>query len=138
VGGKRLARRDLSVSGVKMSKHYAVRKSGADSWKRLAHIAEQEELRRRNTIGVGCHGALADKDVPMREELPKMIVGPAVAEAELQHLTIQTGHKIGGQFKASTLRLEPTNEAFQPAHRCYAAMPAFSRNFFNSAEAMRS
>ena len=121
-----------------MSKHYAVRKSGADSWKRLAHIAEQEKVGRRNTIGMGRDSALADVDFPPREELSKVIIRPAVAEAELQHLTIHTSDQIGGEFEASALRLEPTNEAFQPAHRCYAAMPAFSRNFFNSAEAMRS
>jgi hypothetical protein len=66
---------------------------------------------------MGCNGALADIDVAMREELSEMIVGPAVAETEFQHFTIQTGNQIGGQFEASALRLEPTNEAVQPAHR---------------------
>ena len=40
--GKRLARRDLAIPGIKMRKHHAVRKSGADGWQSLAHIAEQE------------------------------------------------------------------------------------------------
>ncbi len=136
--GKRLARRDISVPRVKMSEHHAVRKSGADGWQSFAHIAEQEELGRRNAIGMGCNGALADIDRTMREELPKMIVGPAVAEAELEHFTVQTANQIGGQFEASALRLEPMNEAVQPAHRNYAAMPEVSRNFFNSARAARS
>ena len=136
--GKRFARRDLAIPGIKMRKHHAVRKPGADGWQSLAHIAEQEELGRRNAIGMGCNGLLADKDFAMREELPKMIVGPAVAEAELQHFTIQTGNQIGGQFEASTLRFEPTDEAVQPAHRNYAAMPAVSRNCFTSARAALS
>jgi hypothetical protein len=136
--GKRLARRVLSVPRVQVSKHHAVGKSGADGWQGLAHIAEQEELGQRNTIGMGCNGALADIDFAMREERPKMIVRPAVAETELQHIAIHTGDQIGGQFEASTLRLEPTDEAVQPAHRNYAAMPEVSRNFFNSARALRS
>lgn len=86
--GKRLTCRGLSVSGVKMSKHHSVGKSGADGWQSFAHIAEQEELGRRNAIGMGCNGALADIDLAMGEELPKMIVGPAVAETELQHFTV--------------------------------------------------
>jgi len=53
-------------------------------------------------------------------------------------MTIQTSDQIDGQFEASTLCLEPTDEAVQPAHRDYAAMPAVSRNFFNSARAARS
>ena len=121
-----------------MSEHHAVRKPGADGWQSFAHIAEQEELGRRNAIGMGCNAALADIDRAMREELPKMIVGSAVAEAELEHFTVQTANQIGGHFEASALRLEPTNEAVQPAHRNYAAMPELSRNFFNSARAPRS
>jgi len=66
---------------------------------------------------MGCNGALANVDFAMREELSEMIIRPSVAEAELQHFTIQIGNQIGGQFEASTLRLEPTNEAVQPAHR---------------------
>jgi hypothetical protein len=138
VVGKRLALRDLAVPGIKMCKHHAVGKPSANGRQSLAHIAEQEELGGRNTIGMGCNGALADVDFAMREELPKMIVSPAVAEAELQHIAIQIGDEIGGQFQANALRLEPADEAVQPAHRSYAAMPAVSRNFFNSARAVRS
>ncbi len=115
--GKRLARRDLAIPGIKMRKHHAVRKSGSDGWQSLAHIAEQEKCGRRNTIGMRCDGALAHIDFAMREELSKMIIRPAVAEAELQHLTVQAGNQIGGQFEASALCLEPTDEAVQPAHR---------------------
>ena len=121
-----------------MRKHHTLGKPGAHGRQRLAHIAEQEKLRRRNTARMGCNGALADIDFAAREELPEMIVRPAVAEPELQHIPIQTCNQIGGQFKASALRFEPTDEAVQPAHRYYAAMPAVSRNFFNSARAALS
>lgn len=115
--GKRLARRDLAIPGIEMRKHHTLGKPGAEGWQRLAHIAEEEELGRRNTIGVGCDGALADVDFAMWEEISKVIVRAAVAEAELQHLTLQTGNQIGGHFEASALRLKPSNEAVQPAHR---------------------
>ena len=121
-----------------MRKHHTLGKPGAHGRQRLAHIAEQEKLRRRNTARMGCNGALADINVALREELSEMIVGPAVAEAEFQHFTIQPPDQVGGQFEASTLRLEATDKAVQPAHRYYAAMPAVSRNFFNSARAALS
>ena len=84
---------------------------------------------------MGSYGALADIDIAMREELSEMIVGPAVAKAELEHFTIKTVNQIGRRFEASALRLEPTDEAVQPAH---AAASVVSRNFFNSAVAVRS
>jgi hypothetical protein len=115
--GKRFARRDLAVPGIEMRKHHTLCKPGAEGWQRLAHIAEQEELGWRNTIWVGSYGALADVDIAMREELSKMVVGPAVAKAEFEHFTIKTVNQIGGRFEASALRLEPTDEAVQPAHR---------------------
>lgn len=115
--GKRLARRDLAVSGIEVRKHHTLGKPGAHGRQRLAHIAEQEKLGRRNTAGMGCNGALADINLAVREELPEMIIGPAVAEAEFEHVTIQTPNQVGGQFEASALRLEPANEAVQPAHR---------------------
>ncbi len=121
-----------------MRKHHTLGKPGTRGWQRLAHIAEKEELRQRNTVGMGCNSAFADVDVALREELSEMIVRPAVAEAELQHFTLQTGNQIGGQLKASALRLEPSNEAVQPAHCTHAATPVVSRNFFNSARAARS
>ena len=82
VVGQRLARRDLAIPGIKMSKHHSVGKSSADGWQSLAHIAEQEKVGRRNTIGMGRDSALADVDFPPREELSKVIIRPAVAEAE--------------------------------------------------------
>ena len=121
-----------------MRKHHPLGKPGAHGRQCLAHIAEQEKLRRRNTAGMGCDGALADINVALREELSEMIVGPAVAEPEFEHVTIQTPNQVAGQIEASALRLEPANEAVQPAHRYYAAMPAVSRNFFNSASAALS
>ena len=136
--GKRLACRDLAISGVEMGKDHTLGKAGADGPQSFAHVAEQEKFGRRNTIGVGCDGPLADIDIAMREELPKMIVGPAVAEAEFQHFTILIANQIGSQFEASALRLQPTNEAVQPTQRNYAATPVVSRNFFNSARAARS
>ena len=89
---------------------------GAARWQRLAHIAEQEQLGRRNAIGMGCDGPLADIDLAVWEQLAKVIVGPAVAEPQLEHLTIQIADQIRREIEASALRLEATDEAVEPAH----------------------
>jgi hypothetical protein len=94
-----------------MGKHDAVRKSGVGGRKSLAHIAEQEEPSWRNAIRMGGNGTLADIDFTISEEFPKMVIRSAVAEAELEHVTIQTGNQVGGHFEASALRLEPADEA---------------------------
>lgn len=121
-----------------MGKHDAVRKSGMGRRKRLAHIAEQEEPGWRYAIRMGGNGALADIDFTIREQFPKMVIRSAVTEPELKHVTIQTGNHVDCHFEASALRLEPADEAVQPAHRCYAAMPAVSRSCFTSARAALS
>ena len=136
--GKGFARRDVAVPGVKMSKRHTVGKEPSGGRQSFAHIAEQEELGRRNTIGMSCNGALADKNVAIREEFSKMVVTSAIAETELKHFTVQTRDQIGGQFEAGALCLEPADEAVQPAQRYYAAMPAVSRSCFISASAARS
>ena len=136
--GKRLARRDFAISGIEMGEHHTAGEPGANGWQRLAHIAKQQKLGRRNTIGVGCDGALADIDFATRKELSKVVVRAAVAKAELQYLTIQTGNQIGGQFEASALCLEPSNETVQPAHRNYAATPERVCSRSISARAVRS
>ncbi len=138
VVGKRLARCDFAIPGIEMGEHHTAGKPRANGWQSFAHIAKQEESGWRNTIGMGCHDALADIDFAMREELSKMIVRPAVAEPELQHLTIQTGNQVGGRFEASALRLEASNEAVQSAHRYYAATSERVRSRSISARAVRS
>ena len=87
---------------------------------------------------MGRHDALADIDFAVREALSKMVVRPAVAEPELQHLTIQASNQVGGQFEASTLSLEASNEAVQSAHRYYAATSECVRSRSISARAVRS
>ena len=138
VVGKCLARRDIAIPGIEMSERHAAGKEPLGGPQPLAHIAEQEELGRRNTIGMSCNGTLADKNVAIREELSKMVIGSAVAETELEHFTVQTGDQIGGQFEAGALCLEPADDAIQPTHRHHAAMPAVLRKRSTSARAARS
>ena len=136
--GKGLARHEVTVAGVEMSKRDAVGEKLPGRRQSLAHVAEQEELGRRNTVGMSGNGALADKNVATGQKFSKMVVRPAIAETELEHFTFQIGDQTGGQFEASALRLEPADKAVQPAQRYYAAMPAVSRSCFISASAARS
>ena len=47
---------------------------------------------------MGGNGPLANIDLAIRKELPKMIIGPTVAEAELEHLPFMFTNQIGGQI----------------------------------------
>jgi hypothetical protein len=88
-----------------MGQCHSVGKSGPRHRKRFAHIAEEEEPGRRNTIWMRGNGALANIDFAIREQVAKVIVCPAVAEAKLEHVTVETANQFGGHFKASALRL---------------------------------
>jgi hypothetical protein len=88
LGSECPAGRELSGRGVEMSERHAAGKPLAGGRQCLAHITEQEEFGRREAIGMGGHFPLANIDFAVREELAKMIISPAVAEAELKHFAI--------------------------------------------------
>ncbi len=68
---------------------------------------------------------LADVDLPVRKQFAQMIVGPAVAEPEFEHRPVEIRDQRGRQVEAGALRLEPADEAVEPAHAPdQAAMPA--------------
>jgi len=72
-----------------MGERYPSPKQSTGSWESIAHIAEEEQLGRWNTIGVRCNPTLAYVNSPIRKELAQMIVGPAVAEPEFEYLSVQ-------------------------------------------------
>jgi len=72
-----------------MGQRYPPPQRLADGWKGIAHVAEEEDLGRRDTIGMRCNSALAYVDRSVRKELAQMIVGPAVAEPQLEHVAVQ-------------------------------------------------
>jgi hypothetical protein len=59
--------------------------------KSVAHVAKEEEFGRRDTLRVRRNPAFADVDSPVGKQLAQMIVGPAVAESELEHVSFQFG-----------------------------------------------
>ena len=60
--------------------------------------------------------ALAHKDVPIGAQFAQMIVSAAVAEPELEHRPVETADQRRRQVEAGALRLEPADEAVEPAH----------------------
>ena len=62
------------------------------------------------------HGALANIDLPIRKKLAQVIVGPAVAEPQLEHVTLEAPHQSSRQIEAGALRLKAADKAVQPAH----------------------
>lgn len=72
-----------------MGERYPAPKRLAGRSQGIAHVAEQEELGRRYAIGMRSKSALADVDCSVRKELAQMVVGPTVAEPELEHVSVQ-------------------------------------------------
>ncbi len=88
----------------------------AGGWQCFAHVAQEQQLGGRDTIRVGRDSALADINLTIGKEFAKMVVGPAVAEAEFQDIAIQSANQSGPPLKAGALRLEAADKAVQPAH----------------------
>ena len=88
-----------------------------DRRKRFTHVAQQQKFFGRNAVGMGGDLTLADKDVPLREKLAQMIVGAAIAEPEFEHRPVDAAHQARRHIEAGALRLQPSDEAVEPAHR---------------------
>jgi len=100
-----------------MGKCYPPAKLPAGAVQGVAHIPQKEESDRRYAIRMSRHAALANIDLPIRKKLAQMIVGPAVAEPQLEHMTLDAPHQSSRQIEARALGFEPANKAVQPAHR---------------------
>jgi len=55
----------------------------------ITHVAQDEEFGRRHAIGVGGNAPLADVYFPVWKKPAQMVVGPAVAEPQLEDVPIQ-------------------------------------------------
>src|ERR1700722_797882 len=141
-GGERLVRRGLAGADIEMGERDPGREPRARLGQRLAQIAEQQPLGRRDAIGMRGDLALADIDVASGQELAQMIVGAPAAKPQFQHHPIQAADQRGGMIEAGALRLEPADEAVKPAHAPpdYAALaaPPCSRSLRTSLSAARS
>jgi hypothetical protein len=79
-----------------MSKGYPPRKYLAGHAQGISHVPQDKELGRRHTIRMRRNPALADVDFSIRKQLAQMVVGSAVAEPELKHITVQFLDEMGG------------------------------------------
>jgi len=110
------AGREVAGRWVEVGKRYPTRKPFASRSQSIAHVAEEEEFVGRHAVGMRSEPALADVDFPLWKELAKMVIGPAVAEPELEQLSVQFPDKIGRQIEAGALRLQPADKAVETAH----------------------
>ena len=83
---------------------------------RVVKIAAIEVGLVGNAIGMGRHLALEDEDLALRERFAQVIVGPAVAEAELEDRAGQIPDHLGRQVQAGALRLEAPDVDVETAH----------------------
>ena len=100
-----------------MRQRDATAESGVSRRQGLAHVAEDQPLGRRHAVGMRRHLFLADIDVALGKQLAQMVVGTAVAEPQFEHRAVEAGDQPGRMIETSALRLEPADEAVEPAHR---------------------
>jgi hypothetical protein len=119
-----------------MGQRYPPTEQIAGTSKSIAHVAEEEEFGRGHAIGMRRNPPLTDVNLPIWKELAQMIVGPAVAEPELEHKPIQFLNETCRKIEASALSLQSAYEAVEPAHGRQATIPAPSRSRLTSASAV--
>ena len=88
-----------------MSKRHPIPEQLASAVQRIAHVTKQEKFGWRGAVGMRGDPPLADVDFSIREKLAQMIIGPAVAEPELQHPSLQSLDKTSRKIEAGALRL---------------------------------
>ena len=93
--GEHFASGEISVTSIQVSEDHVATEPGADGGESLTHVPQKEQVSRWNAIGMGCNLALANVDCAMRKKFTKMIVGPAIAEPELEHVAIQIADQFG-------------------------------------------
>src|SRR5205807_5083047 len=134
----------VAGAGIRMGERHLAAEPGTQDRQGVAHIAEDQPLRGRHAIGMGRDGAFADIDLAPGEQRAQVVVGAAVAEAEFEHHPVESADQPGGMVEAGALRLEPADEAVEPAHdpaywaAVAPAAPAPSRSWRTSDRAVRS
>jgi hypothetical protein len=78
-----------------VSKGYPPRKCLAGGVQGVSHVTQDQELSRRHAIWMRRNLALADVDFSIRKQLAQVVVSPAVAEPELQHVPVQFPDEVG-------------------------------------------
>src|SRR5690606_36487273 len=115
-GGELPARFRVSGADVHVRERRAAAEMLARRDERVAEIADDEMLRRRDAGGVRRHVSIEDVDRALRQKLAQMVVGAAVAETELERRTGQVGDELRGAVEAGALRLEAPYGAVETAH----------------------
>src|SRR5580704_10059943 len=127
-----------------MGERHTAREPAVRRRQGVAHVAEDQALRRRHASGMGRDQAFADINLATWKQRTQMVVGAAVAEAELEHDPVEPVDQPGGMVEAGTLGLEPADEAVEPAHApaywaaVAAVVPALPRSWRTSDSAVRS
>ena len=100
----------------------AARKLGARQC--LAGLAQEQTIVGRDAVGVGRHLAFEDVDVATGKEIAQVIVGAAVAQADLEDRSRQLTHLVGQKIQAIALRFHARDEAVEAAHGVRPSRPS--------------
>jgi hypothetical protein len=71
-----------------MGEYYPSAQLSASAVQGIAHIPQNEEFDGRYASRMSSHAALANIDFPIRKKPAQMIIGPAVAEPQLQDIAL--------------------------------------------------
>ena len=87
-----------------MSERDSVPEQPAGALQRIAHVAKEEEFGRRYAIGVRGNPAFANINSSVRKELTQVIIGPAIAEPELENDPGNRAGEFDGTIERGALR----------------------------------
>lgn len=117
MGSQRSARRKIAGPRVEMRKRYLLDEHITGVPESIPHITKQEQFGGRDAVRVRSYTALANINVSIREKLTQMIVGPSVAEPQLQYVPLEVLNESGSEIETGPLGLQPADKTVEPTHR---------------------
>ena len=81
----------------------------------LGQLTQDQVGRVGDVSGGGMQGAIEDEDLALRQQAPQVIVGAALAEAELEHRAGEAGHQRRRVPEAGPLGRQPVDHAVEGA-----------------------
>ena len=106
----------VCTADIRVDKHGARLSFGQIGRHGEAKITQPEELCWRNAVRMGRNFAVEYEDRALGKALPQMVIGPAIAQPQLQHRPGLAGYRIGNFVDAGALGLHAQDENIKSGH----------------------
>jgi hypothetical protein len=116
LGSKPLVFTDVACADVDMGESRRMWNLAPHHRQGVATVAQDQELSRRDAIGMRSELAIEYVNLALGHDLAQVIIGAAVAEAELEHRPGHIPDQLGRTIEAGALRPHAANEAIEAAH----------------------